>query len=79
MNSIPIDVLLKIESHRPELTPLIYEIMACEDSESTQAFEKRLANAYMLGPDELTPEETLGLLACCLGQPYGEIEREQLH
>lgn len=79
MNSIPIDVLLKIESQRPELTSLIYEIMACEDAEATKAFEKRLANAYMLGPDQLSPEETLGLLACCLGRPYGEVERERLH
>ena len=37
------------------------------------------ANAYMLGPDQLSPEETLGLLACCLGRPYGEVERERLH
>lgn len=79
MNTIPVEILIKIEADRPDLAPMIHDLMATTDAELTRVLEKRLADAYMSGASRLAPEETLWLSACCAGRKYGDIDRSLLH
>ena len=85
MTSIPVEVLLKIESQRPDLAPLIHDLMATNDPRHEAMLEQRLATAYFSGvappltPSDLTAEETHHLSACCAGRGYGEVDKSTLH
>ena len=79
MASIPLDVLLKIETQRPDLVSIIHDLMATDDPNMQTALEKRLATAYFTGTSDLTPEETLQLSACCAGRKYGDVDKTSLH
>jgi len=79
ISSIPVDVLMKIEAHRPDLASVIHDLMTINDAGALQVLEARLAADYMSGTDALTPEETLRLSACCTGRRYGDIDRRTLH
>ncbi|HCA27382.1 MAG TPA: hypothetical protein DEP05_07070, partial [Betaproteobacteria bacterium] len=68
MSSIPVDVLMKIEAHRPDLVSVIHDLMTINDAGALQVLEARLAADYLSGTDALTPEETLKLSACCTGR-----------
>lgn len=75
MTSIPIDILIKIEEHHPDLASLIYEIMVAEDSAVISVLEKKLATTYLeRGASLLTDRETSMLAACCQGRRYGELD-----
>ena len=79
MASIPLEVLVKIETQRPDLAPLIHDLMATDNPAMQTAIEQRLATAYFNGPTDLTPEETLYLSACCAGIKYADVDRSSLH
>ena len=85
MTSIPVEVLLKIESQRPDLAPLIHDLMATNDPRHEAMLEQRLATAYFSGvappltPSDLTAEETHHLSACCAGRAYGDVDKSTLH
>ena len=79
MASIPLEVLVKIETQRPDLAPLIHDLMATDNPAMHTAIEQRLATAYFTGPTKLTPEETLRLSACCVGRKYADVDRSSLH
>ena len=79
MASIPLEVLVKIETQRPDLAPLIHDLMATDNPAMQAAIEQRLATAYFNGPTDLTPEETLYLSACCAGRKYADVDRSSLH
>ena len=79
MASIPIDVLLKIETQRPDLAPLIHDLMATDNPAMHAGIEKRLATAYFSGVTGLTAEETLYLSACCMGRQYADVDKSSLH
>ena len=79
MSSIPLEVLCKIEEQQAELAPIIHDLMATSDPVYVQILEKRLANLYMASGSALTPEETLKLSACSVGNKYGEVSKSQLH
>jgi hypothetical protein len=79
MVSIPLDVLLKIETQRPDLVSIIHDLMATDDPGMQAVLEKRLATGYFTGISNLTPEETLGLSACCAGRKYGDVDKSSLH
>lgn len=79
MHSIPVEVLFSIEAHRPDLAPLIHDLMATTDSPMARMLEKRLAAAYLDGVSRLGAEETMLLSACRAGKKYGDIDPGQLH
>ena len=84
MASIPLQVLLKIEAQRPDLAPLIHDLMATNDPRHEAMLEQRLAAAYFSGvapltPSDLTAEETHHLSACCAGRSYGDVDKSSLH
>ncbi len=79
MVSIPVDVLMKIEAHRPDLISVIHDLMTVSDRDALHVLEARLAADYLSGTDALTPEETLKLSACCTGRRYGDVDRRMLH
>lgn len=73
MASIPLVVLLKIETQRPDLAPLINDLMASADAGEERVIEQRLATNYMAGAVDLTAEESLSLSACCTGKKYADV------
>jgi hypothetical protein len=79
MASIPLDVLLKIETDRPDLVSIIHDIMATDNPRIQASLEKKLALEFLKGNNSLTPEETLYLSACCSGREYGDVDRSNLH
>ena len=89
MASIPLDVILKIESQRPDLVPLIHDLMATNDSALEGRLEQRLARAYLDGfvspassvpaSADLTAEEIHYLSACRAGQKYADVDKSSLH
>ena len=79
MASIPLEVLVKIETQRPDLAPLIHDLMATDNPAMHATIEQRLATAYFSGATDLTPEETLHLSACCAGRKYADVDRSSLH
>lgn len=79
MASIPLDVLVKIETQRPDLVHIIHDLMATDDPAIQSVLERRLATEFLSGLNTLTPEETLHLSACCAGRLYGDVDRSSLH
>ena len=79
MASIPLNILFKIETQRPDLISIIHDLMATDNPNAQTVLEKRLATAYFTGMSNLTPEETLHLSACCAGRKYGDVDRSSLH
>jgi len=79
MASIPLDVLLKIETQRPDLVHIIHDLMATDDPAMQSVLERRLATEFLSGMSNLTPEETLQLSACCAGRQYGDVDKSILH
>ncbi len=72
--SIPVEVLMQIEAHRPDLTPLIHELAIASDPDRMRALERRLA-----GASALEPEQAWMLSACLDGRPYGEAAKGRFH
>ena len=89
MASIPLEVMLKIESQRPDLAPLIHDLMATNDSALEARLEQRLAQAYLSGAEsqaltapaatDLTAEEAHYLSACRAGRKYADVDKSTLH
>lgn len=79
MSSIPVDLLMKIETQRPDLAPMIHDLMATDNPDMQSEIERRLATAYFTGVSDLTPEETLHLSACCAGRRYADVDKSSLH
>jgi hypothetical protein len=72
MKTIPVDVLDKIEAHRPHLAAIIGNLKAATGPELARGLEKRLADAYLAGETRLSAMETWRLAACSAGRGYGE-------
>lgn len=78
-STIPLEVLMKIEAHRPDLASLIHELAAATGPEAIRALERRLAAAYLSGVSALDPEQDWRLSACLEGRPYGAVAKDRLH
>ena len=72
MATIPEDILMRIEEHRPDLAWLCGRIRTSRRPGSASEYERILAYRYLHGGDcQLTPEETVCLLGCIDGEGYG--------
>lgn len=67
--SIPDEVLDKIERHRPHLRLMIANLRARPDL--AQILERRIADAYLAAEPHLTGLEIYYLAYCCNRKPYG--------
>ena len=71
MITIPLEILEKIQSHRPHLGAMIGSLKAATSPELARIIEKRLADAYLAGETRLTAMETYKLAGCSAGRGYG--------
>jgi hypothetical protein len=69
MITIPETVLAKIVAHRPHLAAIVRNLKV-NPSRAVQ-YEKRLADAYLMGETRLSVKDTYHLSACCSGEKFG--------
>lgn len=69
--SIPVDILEKIQLHRPNLAGIIGNLKAARFSAQARQIERAIANAYLLGEVRISPLECMNLSSCCIGHKYG--------
>jgi hypothetical protein len=72
MQTIPDDVLDRIEAHRPHLRPMVQNLRRNARSRVAQQIERAIAAAYLSGSAAgLSPLECWKLGAVLRGKPYG--------